>query len=343
MKKIVLINAPTYGNIGDLAIAIAEKKFIKDNLQQYEYMEVLEIEFKDRLEEMKKLLTSEDVIVLTGGGNMGSEYICFEETRRTVIEEFPNNKIIIMPQTIYFHDTPLGKEELEKTKKIYNNHKYLTVVAREKVSFEIMKKEFSNVNIILAPDIVMYLNETKTEKRTGVVMAMRNDKEKTLNIDRIEDIEKDLLELEYKKEKVEQIDENRIYVTINNVLDNEETNKVEKYTCMSRGQCIIGDMRDKVFQEKLDEFRSAELVITDRLHGMIFAAITSTPCIAFGNYNYKIESSFEWLKEQKFIKFLRDTNNLEEVITELKAEENYEYNNDFAIKEYNKIIDAIKG
>ncbi|MBR2138925.1 MAG: SecD/SecF family protein translocase subunit, partial [Bacilli bacterium] len=45
----------------------------------------------------------------------------------------------------------------------------------------------------------------------------------------LKDIEKDLTELEYKQEKIEQIDENRVYVTINDVLDNDETNKVEKY------------------------------------------------------------------------------------------------------------------
>ena len=43
------------------------------------------------------------------------------------------------------------------------------------------------------------------------------------------EIEKDLKELEYKVEKIEQLDDSRIYVTIDNVLDNEETTKVEEY------------------------------------------------------------------------------------------------------------------
>ena len=42
-------------------------------------------------------------------------------------------------------------------------------------------------------------------------------------------IEKDLKELNYKVEKAEKIDDSRVYVTIDNVLDNEETSKVEKY------------------------------------------------------------------------------------------------------------------
>ncbi len=43
------------------------------------------------------------------------------------------------------------------------------------------------------------------------------------------DIENDLIELEYKIDKVEKIDDTRVYVTIDDVLDNEETSKVEKY------------------------------------------------------------------------------------------------------------------
>ena len=45
----------------------------------------------------------------------------------------------------------------------------------------------------------------------------------------VKEIEKDLKELEYKVEKIEQIDADRVYVTIDNVLDNDETNKVEEY------------------------------------------------------------------------------------------------------------------
>ena len=42
-------------------------------------------------------------------------------------------------------------------------------------------------------------------------------------------IEKDLKELNYKVEKIEQIDSTRVYTTIDNVLDNVETTKVENY------------------------------------------------------------------------------------------------------------------
>ena len=52
-----------------------------------------------------------------------------------------------------------------------------------------------------------------------------------------------------------------------------------------------GNLTEEKIEEMLKKYRKCQLVITDRLHGMIFAAITSTPCIALGNYNHKIKSN----------------------------------------------------
>lgn len=313
MRKVILFGVPTHGNIGDAAIVIAEEKFIKDNLNKYEYIKVLDDETKEKIKEMKNIIKDEDIILLHGGGNLGDEYMICEERRRMVIDAFPNNKIILMPQSIYFSDTEFGKKELENTKKLYNNHKHLTLVAREEVSFNIMKKEFPNTKVILTPDIVMYLNKTQNTERHGVILAMRRDIEKVLTAEQMEKINDDISK--YFESKT--------------------------MTDTHLGEAEIScEMREKVVEDKLEEFRKSQLVITDRLHGMIFAAITSTPCIALGNYNHKIESSFEWLRHKEYIKFLKDTKDLEEAIIELK-DKNINYNNEFAVKEYRKILDII--
>lgn len=313
-KKIVLIGIPIHGNIGDAAIVLAEKKFIQDNFPQYELQTILDNNIEKDIENIKKEISDNDIILLHGGGNLGDEYILCENRRRLIIESFPNNKIILMPQSIYFNNTEYAKKELEISKKIYNNHKNLTLIARELVSFEIMKKEFNNTNVILTPDIVMYLNKTEKRSRNGVLFAMRKDVEKVLTNEQIECMNKQVSKY-FNKQTL--TDTHLGHVPIN---------------------C---DSREKVVEDKLEEFRNAELVITDRLHGMIFALITSTPCIALGNYNHKIESSFEWLKNQGYIKFINNPDNIEHTILDLKNNENIKYNNTFALKEYNQIIDLI--
>ena len=53
-------------------------------------------------------------------------------------------------------------------------------------------------------------------------------------------------------------------------------------------------------------FSSSKIVITDRLHGLIFSKITSTPCIAIDNSNNKIRETYNaWLKGNKNIYFFQ--------------------------------------
>ena len=53
-------------------------------------------------------------------------------------------------------------------------------------------------------------------------------------------------------------------------------------------------------------YSGCELVITDRLHGMLFSAITNTPCIVFDNSYGKISSLYDtWLKDNNGITFTR--------------------------------------
>ena len=62
-------------------------------------------------------------------------------------------------------------------------------------------------------------------------------------------------------------------------------------------------------------FKSAEIVITDRLHGLIFAAITETPCIVLQSNNHKIKATYEtWLRSYAHIK-MQKTFDVEETIS----------------------------
>jgi len=179
-----------------------------------------------------------------------------------------------------------------------------------------MKKEFNKVNIILAPDIVMYLDKTdSTIQREGALFLMRKDAEKVLTDKNLEQI--------------------------NNVVSKHYNNIILSDTHIGDEILITKAIREKVLEKKLQEVRKAELVITDRLHGMIFAAITSTPCIAFGNYNHKIKSSFKGLEHFKYIKYIEDIEQLEEKIKELRLLKEYKYNKEFAQKFHNEILKCV--
>ena len=311
MKKVVLIGVPHHNNLGDHAITIAERKYIEDNFKEYQYYEISEETLERCIDRVKKYICDDDILFFHGGGNLGDEYLYIEEGRRKVVQLFPNNTIIFFPQTMHFSNTEKGEKELEKSRRIYSKHKKLLIIARENVSYQTMKKEFPNNKIIQTPDIVTYLDESDKEEsiREGVLIILRNDIEANLSNEQIDNI---------------------------NSIAEKYFSKVE-ISDTARGEGITEKHRKSKIQEMLDKYKNSQLVITDRLHGMIFAAITSTPCIALGNYNHKIKACSEVLEHLGYIQYVDNIDEIEEKIEYLLSTKFEKYNNDFSITQFEQI------
>ena len=123
---------PHHGNIGDNAIAVAEEELLAKYFSNYKIYYMQEKYLDICAKKVKKYMNDEDIILLHGGGNIGDTYERPEKGRREVIKLYPNNKIIIFPQTAYFSDTENGKKELEISKQIYNNHKKFSYTCKRR-------------------------------------------------------------------------------------------------------------------------------------------------------------------------------------------------------------------
>lgn len=308
-KKIYILDACDHRNLGDQAILLAEYTFLKNNFYDYEIVIVGLSDFEIHSPIVFKYINPNDLIFLHGGGNLGNEYKRAEYIRRTIISNFPNNKIILFPQTIFFSENDEGRNELSKSIQIYSQHRNLTLIARERTSYELMKKYFNCNNVILTPDIVFYLNKTEpTNNRNGALLCLREDLEGILK-----DNDKKLV-IEYLHSKF-------LNVKITDTIGENSFTGVEK---------------------KLNEFRNAEVVITDRLHGMVFAAITGTPCIALSNYNYKVQGTYEWIKDLGYIKFASGIDQIPSLLESLLSVKENKYDNSFSFPYYNLIVEAIR-
>lgn len=283
-KTVYLIDVPQFRNLGDHAIAKAERIFFENNYKDYKIIEIPIDEYEINYFSLKKNIKKEDLIVLVGGGNFGVEYFIMELHRRDIIKNF-KNKIILFPQTIYFGYNRFGLEQLRKSSKIYSHNKNLIMFAREKRSYNIMQHYFENMSY-LVPDIVLSMNIVNNELiRNKVLICLRNDIEGCLHSD-----------------------------DIKNMYELLENYKCEKYDTVIDKNVMLKD-RDNELEKSFRKFMTSKLVITDRLHGMIFAAITNTPCIVFKNYNYKVEGVYNaWLKNNIYINFIQDKTKLNEYI-----------------------------
>lgn len=280
-KHAFIFLAADYGNLGDVAITYAQTKFLKDNLSKD--FEVIEIPISQSLEGLhfvKKNIKSGDIVTSVGGGNLGDMYDQIEYIRQLAVRYFPNNKFISFPQTIDFSNTEEGKNALTKAQKVYNAHPELYMVAREKTSYDLMKQHFQKANILLTPDIVISLNKEKpVRERKGAVICLRADKEKNLT--------------------------EKQYDFILSQVKNKFDSVVFNDTHIDKDHLSIAE-RETELEKIWNTFKSAELVITDRLHGMIFCYITNTPCLVFQNNNHKVRETYDWIKENKNINLITE-------------------------------------
>ncbi len=314
-SDVILFGSPLHGNIGDHAISIAEVELLKKSGKKV--IEIPGVYYNLFTEKIVCQVKKNDTIVITGGGFLGTLWQNEEDMVRSIISNFKDNKIIIMPQTIYYEDSKQGKDELKKAKQIYNSHKNLHIYLREENSYNFCKREFNKVKSInLVPDIVTYLNcQEPSFNRNGALFCLRKDKEKILNADVIENLEK--------------------FFINNHINIRYTTTVINKNISLSR--------RNHVFENKLKEFKTSNIVITDRLHGMIFSAITATPCIAFNNLTGKVKGVFKWLENLNYITVVDESNisNVLDLVEEKLNLRNNTYDNMEIKENLEKILENI--
>ena len=113
----ILLNTPLYGNIGDHAIAVAEKEILSSM-----GINVLDYPWEKRcFNVMAKLTPKDKVILVHGGGYIGDLWINEEEKLERILQAFKHHRIIIMPQTVHFDlETAEGREFFERAMQIFS-------------------------------------------------------------------------------------------------------------------------------------------------------------------------------------------------------------------------------
>lgn len=310
-KKIYLIGTPEHSNLGDHAIAEATMEFLINEVRDAKIYEISLYEYTSHLLCLQKFIQKGDIILINGGGNMGIEWFFGEEMIRLLIKKFPHNRIIIMPQTIFYGDSEYGSCEFEKSKRLYSTHKDLHIIAREKSSYRTMWEAYPCNSVYLNPDAVLYLNKVNPRyTRDGILICLRNDVEKSLTQAQC----KEIIEC-----------------------CNRYTDSVRCSDTVADCPILPLSERKAELEKKYREFKRARLVVTDRLHGMVFCAITGTPCIALGNYNHKVKGVYEWIENLNYIRFLDDCRDIQKYIPELLSLEECSYENDLIKSRFSQI------
>ena len=314
----IFIGTPEHGNLGDQAIALSELLFFTHYFPNINIIEITGNQYRANTEYLKKRIKAEDILFVTGGGVLGSLWLIEEEMVRNIIKKFSDSKIFIFPQTVFFENTIEGRKQFRISKSIYQNHNSLYVFARDRNSYDFFCKEIfeNDEKCFYAPDIVTYLDlKSKNVPRDNkILMCMRKDKERCIRQEDIEKLYKKLIKLHLQIEEIDTVVPGPVNIK----------------------------QRDKELDRIFSEFQSSKLVITDRLHGMLFAAITGTPCIAFNNSSKKVEGVYEWIKYLDYVKCVQTIEEAMETMPKLLEKDNCQYSSKPLQKKFDEMADIIK-
>ena len=274
-----IIGTPIHTNLGDHLIALAQFDFFKKVGYEREIIEIPTEMFQLYKVRLKKAFNRNSRIFINGGGWMGNLWPNEELLMQEILETFGDHQIIVFPQTIYFDENIKPYTELiESANQIYEKCKDLTLFVRDRKSYEIARTIYPLVRVNLVPDIAISYYDSAPKNlhlsKKIVGYCLREDRELFRDYEIELELRTILKQRGYTEKPIDTITKVRIPTFL----------------------------RENVVKKRLKRFSEYSLIITDRLHGMLFAYLTDTPCIVFDNKTHKISNVYnEWLKHSNSI------------------------------------------
>jgi len=171
----VFLDLPYYSNVGDVLIWEATLQLLKKIKHHCLYSCSVETYRKPHI-------NKNTILLFSGGGNFGDLWEKHQRFRHRVMNDFPENPIVQLPQSVWFEDKGNMLHDIE----CYHNHKApVTICLRDQQSYDIIHNNYPNIKTLLLPDLVLAIdidkvlrrNKIKKQNGTGILYFHRDDKE----------------------------------------------------------------------------------------------------------------------------------------------------------------------
>jgi exopolysaccharide biosynthesis predicted pyruvyltransferase EpsI len=269
--RVYYLGITAHSNLGDMAQLYCITKWIKENYAGYELImfesDTVVWESGIFLKKFKKVYRPIDIIIFQSGyttTDLGGNH---EYMHRLIVDNMPEANILMMPQTIYFKSDFNKKRCSDSIDKAQN----MLFLARDFMSEKFASEMFPHVTVRAFPDIVTSLIGTLNfnNKRSGICVCCRNDKEKYYTDEELMTLTRRLEE----KEPVKRTD----------------TSIKESY------KIIRKDLKYYI-EKEIEKYSHYKVVITDRYHGTIFSIVAGTPVVIIKTTDHKVTTGADWFK-----------------------------------------------
>jgi pyruvyl transferase EpsO len=174
-ENFALLDFPDHPNVGDSAIYLGALSYFEARGMSPDYVSTL----WDCNWEVAGRIADRGTIYLNGGGNFGDLWPLHHEFREAVLQRFKGQRVIQLPQTIYFS----SQKKLDRTARLISDHGSFTLLVRDHQSFEIASRSF-DCTVGLCPDMAFHLKLVPNPRpRVDLLLHLRRDKEAATTYD----------------------------------------------------------------------------------------------------------------------------------------------------------------
>lgn len=295
-KDYVLLDLPNHANIGDNMIWEGEEIFLRKHIAH-------SCKFSSNWYNVNIDKIEDNIILFHGGGNFGDLYYECQKFRMDIVNRFPNNRIIIFPQSVYYND----KSKMENDMKVFNSHNNIIICARDQVSYNVLKEYIDESKLLLLPDMAFFIDLKSDEHKSNRVLIMqRTDHEKKDSNDYIEDIIRC-----NPNNKVDVCDwpsfsNNKYINSISNIIFHYHivlSTRIQSLPILSllvdhRYGLRRRDGRERYIKQGVSFMSKYDQVYTTRLHGLILATLMNKKVYIVDNKYAKCINYYQtWLKD----------------------------------------------
>ena len=262
------VDFPVHGNIGDLLIMHGTLAFF-ERYHLVPRISAAAFAYDPRW------IRGGDVVIFHGGGNFGDLYYEYgtQALREAVVRTRPENRIVVLPQTIYFSSA----EEKRRSAKLFRTHPDVHICVRDQASYQVAH-EFTE-HVYLLPDMAhqLYPILPLYDTAAGALRISRMDSEK--------------------KQTGETADFEVAATTDWPLVVGDRESRIDRFRRAMRMTYRLGlgwggnkvlsrlwiSYSGKLINDAVALFSTHDRVITDRLHGHILACLMSKPNTVLDN------------------------------------------------------------
>lgn len=269
-SSVAIFDFPKYPNVGDSVIWLGVEKYLSEKVNAH----IVAVDDNTRA---LPALSDSTVILITGGGNLGDLWNSHQKYREAIVERYPGNRVIQLPQSIHFDEV----ENFERCRRVFSRHQDFHLLVRDSASYELAKR-LNTGGVYLCPDMALALHKLpKTRDPVSDIFGLlRTDKEKARGDDLVAD---DIVTGDWLSESASVVA--KITAQLEKLQGKRDRRFPGLYGVKSK---LYHAMANRRLLRGSNMLCSGRVVVTDRLHAHILCTLMRIPHVVMDNSYRKI-------------------------------------------------------